>query len=561
MVYRGSPTQKPRRARGNVIDEMVSQFADRYAFVRELVQNSIDAGASRVAVHVEAAEGRTRTSVEDDGSGMTLEIIEGPLVTLFSSSKEGQEGKIGRYGVGFMSVFALDPTEVEVDTRTAEGHYLVRIFRDQSYEITELPPRDGTGTIVTLIIDGEDSGEHESRVEAAIVRWCRHVRVPVELDTGGHVRSRCQPFELVAPIVLAADKDGVSVVVGLSAGTEAIPTNGEPPEGRGDYAGFFARGLTLHETTDRALVVPGVRFKVESAGLAHTLSRDNVRRDAAYERAMRMVHSLARNLNDALIGALRESAERLATGADEPLYEARLRAGAARLSPSDITLALVVPMGGRHTMALDAILRADPVVHFGGAPCDASRALAARGVPVIQSSSERTSEFFPGRTRSVVDVALADQLDNASIDPSDRALFHWIGKALAIVAGTSAPVVFARFRQSPGQERLPLVMRDVEGANPPWTSIPRGRDPVARLGRRTLEDATLVVNAYSGVLSRARKLAARAMATRPAEGRVGAIAAVAAIVVRLVHLEHVGAVERDGNEALLELVAEAQHAR
>src|SRR6516162_7052260 len=118
MVYRGTPTAKAR-PRGNVIDAMISQFADRYAFVRELVQNSIDAGATRVAVRVETAEDRTRASVEDDGSGMTLAIIEGPLVTLFSSSKEGQEGKIGRYGVGFMSVFALDPSEVEVDTWTA----------------------------------------------------------------------------------------------------------------------------------------------------------------------------------------------------------------------------------------------------------------------------------------------------------------------------------------------------------------------------------------------------------------------------------------------------------
>lgn len=56
---------------------MVRQFADRHAFLRELVQKGIDAGATRIDVRVERSpDGAVRTTVEDDGCGMTRAIIE-----------------------------------------------------------------------------------------------------------------------------------------------------------------------------------------------------------------------------------------------------------------------------------------------------------------------------------------------------------------------------------------------------------------------------------------------------------------------------------------------------
>jgi molecular chaperone HtpG len=37
---------------GGLVSEVVRQFADPYSFYRELVQNSIDAGATKIAVRV-----------------------------------------------------------------------------------------------------------------------------------------------------------------------------------------------------------------------------------------------------------------------------------------------------------------------------------------------------------------------------------------------------------------------------------------------------------------------------------------------------------------------------
>src|SRR5512146_2494880 len=46
----GAPDAAPE---AGLVDEMVRQFADPYAFLRELAQNGIDAGATRIAVTIE----------------------------------------------------------------------------------------------------------------------------------------------------------------------------------------------------------------------------------------------------------------------------------------------------------------------------------------------------------------------------------------------------------------------------------------------------------------------------------------------------------------------------
>ena len=52
VPYRvGKQASGAAEAPEGVVSDMVRQFADRYAFVRELVQNGIDAGCGRLEVH------------------------------------------------------------------------------------------------------------------------------------------------------------------------------------------------------------------------------------------------------------------------------------------------------------------------------------------------------------------------------------------------------------------------------------------------------------------------------------------------------------------------------
>jgi HSP90 family molecular chaperone len=105
-----------------MVRDLVGQFSDPYAFYRELIQNAIDAGSNRVDVTVEFVPGPPGTpglaiaAVEDDGAGMDEQIIDNYLLVLFRSTKEDDLTKIGKFGVGFLSVFALKPDLVRVST-------------------------------------------------------------------------------------------------------------------------------------------------------------------------------------------------------------------------------------------------------------------------------------------------------------------------------------------------------------------------------------------------------------------------------------------------------------
>src|SRR3954470_9197910 len=96
--------EAPRDA--GIVGDVIAQFADPYAFYRELVQNAIDAGTPDVAIRIdyEDADQRVRISVRDRGEGMTREIIEQQLLVLFRSTKEDDHNKIGKFGIGFASV-------------------------------------------------------------------------------------------------------------------------------------------------------------------------------------------------------------------------------------------------------------------------------------------------------------------------------------------------------------------------------------------------------------------------------------------------------------------------
>ncbi|MFO0647487.1 MAG: hypothetical protein U0326_14700 [Polyangiales bacterium] len=69
-------------------------------------------------------------------------------------------------------------------------------------------------------------------------------------------------------------------------------------------AAFYNRGILLHETGEA--FVPGVHLKVDSPELHHTLSRDDVRRDAAFANLLARARAIAAGpLAEALSSSLR----------------------------------------------------------------------------------------------------------------------------------------------------------------------------------------------------------------------------------------------------------------
>ncbi len=283
---------------GDTLETLIHQFSDPYAFLRELIQNALDAGSGQVDVRTEfrpaSQEGRPGLAlftVEDNGEGMTREVIDTQLTRLFSSSKEGDLTKIGKFGIGFVSVFALDPACVVVDTGRDGQSWRILFHPDHSFERILLDmPVDGTRVQVLKPASPREFAEMQARGLEAVTRWCKHCDTEIRYD-GARIN---QAFELGVPRALRYSVPGTEILV--------APSAEEKP-----FFGFYNRGLTLMEGHQEFL--PGIQFKLKSRYLEHTLTRDQVLQDENYEKAMALLREAVDGpLSRAMLSELRPDA-------------------------------------------------------------------------------------------------------------------------------------------------------------------------------------------------------------------------------------------------------------
>ena len=274
-----------------VVRSLIQQFSDPYAFIRELIQNSLDAGAVRIDVDMVWERDNLVITVHDDGEGMDRETIEGYLLVKFRSTKEKDLTKIGKFGIGFVSLFALEPSRVVVDTGRDGQWHRVEFAADLGYTLSRMDdPFEGTTVAITLPRGRVDAQTDAERVRDRAERWCRFADADIRTSARGVANgwegeAIAGVFGVEAPVSVRDESDGFIAVIGPAAG---VP-----------HVGFYNRGLTLLE--QEARIVPGVTFRVDDRRLEHTLTRDNVIRDAEFERVIARIRaSAATLLGDAL---------------------------------------------------------------------------------------------------------------------------------------------------------------------------------------------------------------------------------------------------------------------
>lgn len=156
---------------------------DAWVFVRELLQNSRDAGAHRVDITTERRDGFDRIVCRDDGCGMSFEHAQKYLFTLYASSKRNQNDAAGRFGIGFWAVLRFEPDEVFVrSSPRGEPGWELRLSGDlETIERSETSLE--TGTEIELV---RRAGEvdPERAVWDAIQRDARHLR---RRDSGNRI--------------------------------------------------------------------------------------------------------------------------------------------------------------------------------------------------------------------------------------------------------------------------------------------------------------------------------------------------------------------------------------
>ncbi len=274
---------------GGIVEELVHQFTDPFAFYRELIQNGIDAGSSRIEVTLTFRPGPSKglalISVADWGEGMTRDVIENYLVTKFRSTKENDLTKIGKFGIGFVSIFACAPDAVTVDTGRDGQSWRVLFRADTTWELLRLDePLEGTRVTLHKELSPGDYDAFVLRSKESLSRWCRHSDVDVVFSAGGPDGSSPpkptpvrEPLTVDAPFQVEHVEDGTLIIAGPSRAAPAV-------------TGLYNRGLTLLETTEP--LIPGVALKIVSRYLEHTLTRDNVRRDRHFSRALALAQDL-----------------------------------------------------------------------------------------------------------------------------------------------------------------------------------------------------------------------------------------------------------------------------
>jgi molecular chaperone HtpG len=378
----------------DAIHQMVRQFADPMAWLRELVQNALDADTATIDVRLDYQPDRANdrgtllASVTDDGRGMDQDTIERSLVVLFRSTKDRDPSKIGKFGVGFFSVFGAGPSVVTVDTGRAGAAEGLRLtFRpDFTYELESTSPRRGTTVTLTLSLTSAGADAFAEGAHAALSRWCPHVAAPLQLRTHGipagdrDVRID-RPFDIDGAVTLTHRVDARTV---LALAVDPTPR-----------VAFYNRGILLYETAESPL--PGVRWKVDAHDLHHTVSRDNVRRDAAFERVQGLAAELARTaLRERFVASFAAVTERFAvarhTGFALPDAElvgtlARLALAAPyKLKPAEVAWPLAHPLASspeRLTASLSTGILQRPDRRCTHVISNLTAALARRDVPVV----------------------------------------------------------------------------------------------------------------------------------------------------------------------------------
>jgi hypothetical protein len=300
----------------DALDELVGQFSDPLSFLRELVQNALDAGSDEVDVSVcyEAAtsgkEGVAVIRVDDFGVGMTREIIETRLTRLFSSDKDGDMTKIGKFGIGFVSVFAIEPDAVCIDTSREGEHWRILFDRARRFELLRREePVDGTKIAIYKTMPRAAFAAFAARAREVVRYWCRHTRGEIRFDG----KTVTEPFDLDTSCRVSLDDGFSKIVVGH------LPTH-EP------FYGFYNTGLTLME--GREAYYDAIAFKASSPHLEHTLTRDAVIQDEGYHR---ILSTIDRAVDERLSVEVFESLERHVTGggpADDGVRDHLYRAAA-----------------------------------------------------------------------------------------------------------------------------------------------------------------------------------------------------------------------------------------
>ena len=320
----------PNNLAADALENLVNQFARPLDCLRELVQNAIDAGTPRVEVRVRFAPseqdpelGVLSLHVDDFGEGMNERIIDGQLTRMFSSAKEGDLTKIGKFGIGFTSIFAIRPSAVLLRTGRNEESWEVLFHADRSFEKRRVDePLSGTKITLFKRMSRAATEPFVNEARDVLCYWVEHAELPITWhdERDGTEESTPEllssdPFAaFAAPEEPSGSGEAISRPLDLPGAIAQVHHKAQDREILLGYCesathGFYSGGLTLisnaaPEALESWSVPLGhLSFKVRDSRVEHTLTRDNVLKDEHWTAALTAVQDLLPKARAALVEA------------------------------------------------------------------------------------------------------------------------------------------------------------------------------------------------------------------------------------------------------------------
>ena len=313
------------------LSNLVDQFARPLDFLRELAQNSIDAGTPRIEISVafepdkdDPGRGVLQVHVDDFGEGMDEEIIDNQLTRLFSSTKEDDLTKIGKFGIGFTSIFAIRPEAVLLRTGRHGEYWELLFHADRSFDKVKITdPVAGTKLTLYKRMPADEVERFTAEARFVLGYWCEHSDVPITWwdKTKGEaapVPETADPFAAFEspegavgpePVNRPLSLEDSALQIRLVEGeTEIVAGFCDPPR-----YGYYNGGLTLLASRSTDCLgsfesdLSHISFKVKNDRLEHTLTRDNVLHDDHWEVVMGIVEKARAQLVETLLDRLEEA--------------------------------------------------------------------------------------------------------------------------------------------------------------------------------------------------------------------------------------------------------------
>lgn len=251
---------------------------------RELSQNSIDSETPQIDIYFDVKkydQWKSRFTVvfEDYGIGMNFHDREDFFLKLFASKKEHDIKKIGKYGIGISSIFALDLEELVVESsgRADSGEieswklHVKDIDKLPSYKYYDIKERKGTRIKLTKTIPTKDIKNHKAKVREKIAFYCERSRTPIYIEK----EFINKQFDLDSMIKLSQNRGELEYV--LSIGEE------EP------FFEIFNNRLKLQSGKSLFSDYKEVSCLISSPYFKHTFSRDSVVNNDTYRHTINEV--------------------------------------------------------------------------------------------------------------------------------------------------------------------------------------------------------------------------------------------------------------------------------